>query len=109
MTTRENRGESALKMPPKMGLNSDMLGKEKVGTLLFKMSAPAIVGMLVQTLYNIIDGIFIGRYVGPNGLGAIHVVMPMQMILMALGMLFGIGGASIISRAVMTALSASLP
>ncbi|MBN1832634.1 MAG: MATE family efflux transporter [Deltaproteobacteria bacterium] len=85
-------------MPPKMGLKSDMLGKEKVGLLLFKMSAPAIIGMMVQYLYNIVDGIFIGHYVGPIGLGAIHIVMPMQMILMALGMLFGIGGASIISR-----------
>jgi putative MATE family efflux protein len=98
MKTEEIREESAMKMPPKMGLNNDMLGKEKVETLLFKMSAPAIVGMLVQTLYNIIDGIFIGHYVGPEGLGAIHIVMPVQMILMALGMLFGIGGASIISR-----------
>jgi len=98
MKTRENREESALEMPPKMGLNSDMLGKEKVGLLLFKMSAPAIIGMMVQSLYNIIDGIFIGHYVGTLGLGAISIVMPMQMVLMALGMLFGIGGASIISR-----------
>lgn len=98
MTTRENRKKGAPKLPPEMIQNSEMLGKEKVGTLLFKMSAPAIVGMLVQTLYNIIDGIFIGHYVGPEGLGAIHIVMPLQMILMALGMLFGIGGASIISR-----------
>ena len=90
--------EGAFKMPPEMGLKSDMLGKEKVGLLLFKMSAPAITGMLVQSLYNIIDGIFIGHYVGPLGLGAISIVMPVQMILMALGMLFGIGGASIISR-----------
>jgi putative MATE family efflux protein len=98
MTTQENMEERAFKMPPKMGLKSDMLGKEKVGLLLFKMSAPDIIGMLVQYLYNIIDGIFIGHYVGFIGLGAIQIVMPMQMILMALGMLFGIGGASIISR-----------
>ena len=98
MKIEENREESALKIPHKMELNSDMLGKEKVGTLLFKMSAPAIIGMLVQYFYNIIDGIFIGHYVGPEGLGATHIVMPMQMLLMALGMLFGIGGASIISR-----------
>ncbi len=98
MTTRENREKDALELVPEMGSKSDILGKEKVGLLLFKMSAPAIVGMLVQSLYNIIDGIFIGQYVGPNGLAAISIVMPMQMILMALGMLFGIGGASIISR-----------
>ena len=77
MTTREIRAESAFKMHSKMGPKSDMLGKEKVGLLLFKMSAPAIIGMMVQYLYNIIDGIFIGHYVGPIGLGAIHVVMPM--------------------------------
>jgi putative MATE family efflux protein len=54
--------------------------------------------MMVQSLYNIIDGIFIGHWVGIYGLGGITAVLPIQMILMALGMLFGMGGASVISR-----------
>jgi putative MATE family efflux protein len=98
MTTRENKEEGALKMSPMMGPNSDMLGKERVGSLLFKMSVPAVIAMMVQSLYNIIDGIFIGHWVGAHGLGGITAVLPIQFILMALGMLFGMGGASVISR-----------
>ena len=98
MTTRESKKEGAPKMSPMKGPNSDMLGKERVGSLLFKMSAPAVIAMMVQSLYNVIDGIFIGHWVGPHGLGGVTAVMPIQFILMALGMLFGMGGASVISR-----------
>jgi putative MATE family efflux protein len=98
MKTQENMKEPTFKVPPKIGPNSDMLGKEKLGILLFKMSAPAIIAMMVQSLYNVIDSIFIGHWVGIYGLGGITAVFPIQMILMALGMLFGMGGASVISR-----------
>jgi putative MATE family efflux protein len=85
-------------MSPRMGPKGDMLGKERVGSLLFKMSAPAVIAMMVQSLYNVVDGIFIGHWVGAHGLGGVTAVMPIQFILMALGMLFGMGGASVISR-----------
>jgi putative MATE family efflux protein len=98
MTTQENEKDSRTKTPSMMRPNSEILGKERVRSLLFKMSAPAIIAMMVQSLYNIIDGIFIGHWVGVHGLGGITAVLPIQMILMALGMLFGMGGASVISR-----------
>jgi len=40
---------------------SSRMGKEKISKLLFKLSAPAIVGMLIQALYNIVDSIYVGR------------------------------------------------
>ena len=73
---------------------SKMLGEEDIGKLLLKFSIPAIVGMLVNALYNIVDRIFIGQSVGSIGIGAIFVGAPVSLILMAFSMLVGIGGNS---------------
>ncbi|NMB28140.1 MAG: MATE family efflux transporter, partial [Tissierellia bacterium] len=76
---------------------SIILGKEDVGKLLIKFSIPAIVGMLVNALYNIVDRIFIGNSVGSIGIGAIFVGSPVTLILMAFSMLVGVGGNSLSS------------
>lgn len=55
---------------------------------------PAVIGMVVSSLYNIIDGIFVGRGVGETALGAINIVFPFIMLEIAITMLIGIGGAS---------------
>ncbi|GCF92733.1 multidrug efflux MATE transporter FepA [Enterococcus florum] len=65
------------------------LGKE-----LSRYAIPAVIGMVVSSLYNIIDGIFVGRGVGELGLGAINIVYPFIMLEIALTMLIGIGGAN---------------
>jgi len=77
---------------------SDMLAHEKVGRLLFKLSMPAIIGMMVQGLYNLVDTFFVGRFTGTLGIGGITIAFPIQMIMMGIGMTIGIGGASLISR-----------
>jgi putative MATE family efflux protein len=77
---------------------SDMLAQEKIGRLLFKLSVPAIIGMVVQGLYNLVDTIFVGQYTGTLGIGGITIAFPIQMIMMGIGMTIGIGGASLISR-----------
>jgi len=77
---------------------SDMLAKERIGSLLLKMSMPAIIGMMVQALYNLVDTFFIARYAGTLGVGGISIAFPIQMILLGLGVTVGIGGASILSR-----------
>lgn len=79
-------------------LRSTMLANEKIGKLLFNLSMPAIVGMLVQALYNVVDAIFVGQVVGAVGISAIAVVFPIQMLTMALAQTIGVGGASLISR-----------
>ncbi|MBN1298695.1 MAG: MATE family efflux transporter [Actinobacteria bacterium] len=73
-------------------LNGNLRGQ------LFKFSSPAIIGMLVSALYNIVDTLFVGRGVGPLGISALTIVMPIQLIIMAVGIMVGIGSASIISR-----------
>ena len=67
------------------------LGQEKVSKLLLKFSLPAIVGMLVNSLYNVVDRIFIGNNVGPYGIAGITIGFPIMIILMSMGLLFGVG------------------
>ena len=78
---------------------SEFLGTEKISKLLFKMSAPAMVGMLVMSLYNLVDTIYIGRGVGALGIAGIAITFPIMMFMMAIAQMVGIGASSIISRA----------
>ncbi|KKG12810.1 MATE family efflux transporter [Methanosarcina sp. 2.H.A.1B.4] len=84
-----------------MDERSRMLADEKIGKLLFKMSVPATIGMLMQAFYNLVDTVFVGRAYGAESIqaiGGIAVAFPIQMIGMAVSLAIGIGGASIISR-----------
>lgn len=76
-----------------------MLGETPIVELFFKMSLPAITGMLVQALYNIADRYFIANIpeVGEIAIGGIGVSLPVLFILMGFSMLFGIGAAANIS------------
>ncbi|WP_321420928.1 MATE family efflux transporter [uncultured Methanomethylovorans sp.] len=85
-----------------MGEKSDFLGKDNVRKLLFKFSTPIIIGMLVQALYNVVDTFFVGLAYGTNSvqaIGGLCIAFPVQMIIMAFGIVLGTGGSSIISRA----------
>lgn len=77
---------------------NEMLGNEKINKLLFKLSLPATIGMLVNALYNIVDTIFIGRGVGKLGITGLTIALPIQMIILSLGLMIGIGAASAVSR-----------
>ena len=76
---------------------ADRLGVEPVGKLLLRFSLPAIVGMLVNALYNIVDRIFVGRGVDEVALGGLSLVLPLMTVFMAFSMLFGVGAANMIS------------
>lgn len=54
--------------------------------------------MLVMSLYNVVDAIFIGQGVGTVGIAAVAIAFPIQMIVGAIGQMIGIGGASLLSR-----------
>ncbi len=77
----------------------NMLATEGIGKLLIRLSLPAMIGMFVMALYNVVDTIFIGQVVGPLGIAGLTIVFPLQMVVMGLGMIVGIGGGSVISRA----------
>jgi putative MATE family efflux protein len=73
------------------------LGTESVTKLLLRFSIPAITGMVVNALYNVVDRIFVGRGVNEVALGGLSLVLPLMTISMAFAMLFGIGAANMIS------------
>lgn len=77
--------------------NSKQLGEQKVINLLMKFSIPAIIGMLVNALYNVIDRIFIGNGVGSLGIAGTTVAFPVMLVMMAFSMLIGIGANSLVS------------
>ncbi len=74
------------------------LGTERIGRLLFSLSLPSAIGMIVMASYNIVDAIFIGRGVGPLGLAAVVISFPLHLFTGALSIMAGVGGSSIISR-----------
>lgn len=74
--------------------NQNPLGTEREGKLIAKFAIPAIISMLVTSIYNIVDQIFIGRGVGMLGNAATNIAFPITAICTATALLFGIGGAS---------------
>lgn len=75
----------------------NILGKEKIGKLIRKFSIPCIISLLVNSLYNIVDQIFIGWGVGYLGNGATNVVFPLTMICLAFSLMFGDGASAYLS------------
>lgn len=81
-----------------MNQNSNhYLAEEKISTLMCKFSIPCILSLLVSSLYNIVDQIFIGRGVGYLGNGATNVVFPITVIALAIALLVGDGCAAFLS------------
>lgn len=78
-------------------VNTKSLENEKISSLLWKFSWPAVIAMLVNSLYNIIDRIFVGRGVGDIAIAATTVAFPIMLILMAVSVLIGVGATSLIS------------
>ena len=75
------------------------MGTDPIGKLLIKQAVPASIGILVMSLNILIDTIFVGQWIGSNAIAAINVVLPVSFFIAALGMSIGMGGGSIISRA----------
>ena len=82
----------------KKEVSSD-LGTGLVPKLLIRHAVPSSIGILVMSLNILIDTIFVGQWIGPDAIAAINVVLPVSFFIAALGMSIGVGGASIISRA----------
>jgi len=82
-----------------MNKNSKALGEENIGKLLKRLSVPAMMGMIVNALYNFVDTIFLGQFVGVDAIGALAISFPIQMVIMGFGTMIGIGAASAASRA----------
>ncbi|MBN2040321.1 MAG: MATE family efflux transporter [Spirochaetes bacterium] len=80
-------------MNSKFNLDSDSIGR-----LLLKFTVPTFFAMLVQTLYHVVDMIFIGHFVGSMAIAGLTIVLPIQLFVVGMGLMTGMGGASLISR-----------
>ena len=67
------------------------LGTERVGKLMIRYAIPSIISIVVNSLYNMVDQIFIGQGVGYLGNAATNIILPLTSILLALGMMIGDG------------------
>ena len=72
----------------------EILGREKIGKLLFKFAMPMTVSLVLSAVYNMVDQIFIGQGVGYIGNSATNVIFPLMQLTLAFGFMFGDGAAS---------------
>ncbi len=82
---------------PELTDDRSSLGRKDIGTLIWDFSIPAITGMLVNALYNVVDSIFVGHGVGPVGLAAVTIAFPVMIVLMGFSMLVGVGATTLVS------------
>jgi putative MATE family efflux protein len=78
---------------------ASLLGTQAIPKLLIKQAVPASIGILVMSLNILVDTIFVGQWIGSTAIAAINVVLPVSFFIAAVGMSIGVGGSSIVSRA----------
>ncbi|MBK1813786.1 MATE family efflux transporter [Clostridium sp. YIM B02505] len=81
-----------------MGINDKIYNDGKVSKVLLKFAVPAIISLLVLELYNMVDTVFVGRYVGADAIGGLTIAFPIQRLMIAIGMLISIGASTSVSR-----------
>lgn len=74
------------------------LGTKPIPRLLLENSLPAIFAMFINALYNLVDTYFVGRWVGEDAIGGLTISFPIQLLILSLGLMLGVGAASGISR-----------
>ena len=82
-----------------MAVTSDELGTQDIKKLLIKQAVPSSIGILFMSVNILIDTIFVGRWIGSLAIAAITVVLPITFLISSLGMAIGVGGGSVLSRA----------
>lgn len=75
-------------------MNSNPLGTEKIGKLMMRFAIPSIISLVVNSLYNMVDQIFIGQGVGYLGNAATNVILPLTTFMMAIAVMIGDGAAT---------------
>jgi putative MATE family efflux protein len=71
-----------------------------INKLFFKLAIPAIIGMFMYSIYIFVDAIFVGQWVGSEGLAAISIVQPLVLVNLVIASFFGMGFSSLLSRAI---------
>ena len=76
---------------------SQALDKNISFKMLIKFSLPTIISMIFMSIYSSVDGVFVSRLVGTNALSSVNIVMPIVLMIMAIGTMFGSGGNALIA------------
>lgn len=79
-----------------VGMENKLASEFRLGSLL-KFSMPTTIMMLFISLYTMVDGIFVSRYVGTDALSAINIVLPISTFVVGVGMMFGVGGSAVVA------------
>ncbi|HEX8269412.1 MAG TPA: MATE family efflux transporter [Flavobacterium sp.] len=82
-----------------MAVSTEDLGTEDIRKLLIRQAVPASVGILFMTVNILVDTIFVGRWIGPLAIAALTVVTPIAFLIASIGLAIGVGGSSVLSRA----------
>ncbi|SHG00660.1 putative efflux protein, MATE family [Flavobacterium segetis] len=82
-----------------MAVSAAELGTQDIKKLLFKQAVPASIGILFMSVNILIDTIFVGQWIGSLAIAAVTVVLPITFLISSLGMAIGVGGGSVLSRA----------
>ncbi len=82
---------------PQESSRTKELGERSISKLLLQFSIPAVIAMIVNAIYNIVDRIFVGKYVGENALAGLTISFPVMMLIFAFAGLVGAGGAALMS------------
>lgn len=82
-----------------MSISAEELGTEDIKKLLMKQALPASIGILFMSVNILIDTIFVGQWIGSLAIAAVTVVLPITFLISSLGMAIGVGGGSVLSRA----------
>ncbi|MGL6066689.1 MAG: MATE family efflux transporter [Cetobacterium sp.] len=80
-----------------MSLKTNSIYKEPISKIFYKFAIPSAIGMLINSLYIVADGIFISRGIGSVGIAAVNIGYPIINLTAALSLMFGAGGATLIS------------
>ncbi|MFX0548126.1 MATE family efflux transporter [Hathewaya histolytica] len=81
-----------------MGIDDKIFTDGKVEKVLLKFAIPAVITLLVLELYNMVDTFFVGRYVGPNAIGALTIAFPIQKLMVSTALLIAIGTSTTVAR-----------
>ncbi|KDR95758.1 putative efflux protein, MATE family [Peptoclostridium litorale DSM 5388] len=78
--------------------NENIMDTDNIGKALLKLAIPGIIGMLVNAVYNVVDTIFVGMLQNTSAIAAVSVAFPLFMLISSIGLMYGVGAASYISR-----------
>ena len=79
-------------------MQHNVLGTEKISKLFIKFSIPAILSLTIAGVQTMVDGIFLGNFVGTNAMASVNIAAPFMQLMIGMNLIIGIGGASYIGR-----------